>query len=111
MDEEKILDISWGTILKIAITFLGFYILYLIKDILIWTMFALIISVLFEPAISFLQKRKIPRVLATIFIYIGLGLVIVFIYDIGRIVYTIIENKAEPIAEQLIKAQRKKKRD
>jgi len=71
MDEETILDISWGTILKIAITFLGFYILYLIKDILIWTMFALIISVLFEPAIAFLQKRKIPRVLATIFIYIA----------------------------------------
>ena len=48
--------------------------------------------------------------LSTIVTYIGLGLVIVFIYDIGRILYTIIENKAEAIAEQLIKPQKKKKR-
>jgi cation transport ATPase len=48
--------------------------------------------------------------LSTVLTYIGLGLIIVFIYDIGRILYTIIENKAEAIAEQLTKAQKKKKR-
>jgi cation transport ATPase len=48
--------------------------------------------------------------LSTATTYIGLGLVIVFIYDIGRILYTIIENKAEAIAEQLTKPQKKKKR-
>jgi hypothetical protein len=48
--------------------------------------------------------------LSTTVTYIGLGLVIVFIYDIGRILYTIIENKAEAIAEQLTKPQKKKKR-
>jgi len=47
-----------------------------------------------------------------ILIYVGLGLVIVFIYDIGRILYTILENKAEAIADQLTKtSQNKKKRD
>lgn len=69
MNNEKTLDISWGAILKIAIAFLCFYILYLIKDILIWTIFALIISVLFSPAIDFLQRRRIPRPLATTLIY------------------------------------------
>lgn len=49
--------------------------------------------------------------LSTIVTYVGLGLVIVFIYDIGRILYTIIEKKAEAIAEQLTKPQKKKKRD
>ena len=44
--------------------------------------------------------------------YVGLGLVIVFIYDIGRILYTILENKAEAIADQLTKnPQNNKKRD
>ena len=33
--------------------------------------------------------------------YIGLGLVIVFIYDIGRIIYKIIEEKAETLADRL----------
>ncbi len=47
-----------------------------------------------------------------ILIYVGLGLVIVFIYDIGRILYTILENKAEAIADQLTKnPQNNKKRD
>ena len=82
MSNEKLLDISWGTILKIGIAFLAFYILYLIRDILIWLIFALIISVLFNPAINFLEKRKIPRVISTLFVYIFvfgiLGLLIYF---------------------------------
>lgn len=82
MNNEKVLDISWGTIFKVGIASLGFYILYLIRDILIWFIFALIISVLFNPAIDFLQKRRVPRPVATLFIYIFifgiLGLIISF---------------------------------
>ena len=70
MNQERLLDISWGTILKIGIGVLCFYILYLIRDILVWFIFALIIAVLFNPAIDFLQKRKIPRFLGVIFVYI-----------------------------------------
>lgn len=50
--------------------------------------------------------------ITTAITYIGLGLVIVFIYDIGRILYNIIENKAEIIAEQLtIRQEDNKKND
>ena len=70
MNENQTLDISWGTILKVGVAFLGFYILYLIKDILVWIIFALIISILLNPAIDFLQKRKIPRILSAILIYL-----------------------------------------
>ena len=81
MSEEKILDISWGTIFKIGIFLLSFYFLYLIRDILILTIFALIFSVLFNPAIDFLQRKKIPRVLAVIFVYIGVfGIISLLIY-------------------------------
>lgn len=71
MQEERVLDISWGTLLKIAIVFLGFYILYLIKDILLWILFGLIISILFNPIISFLERRRIPRTIAAIFVYVA----------------------------------------
>lgn len=71
MNEEKILDISWGTIFKIGIAVVLFYFIYLLKDILIWFVFALIISVLFNPAIDFLQRKKVPRSLAVIFVYIS----------------------------------------
>ena len=81
MNGEKVLDISWGTIFKIAIALFSFYFLYLIRDILILTIFALIFSVLFNPAIDFLQRKKIPRVLAVIFVYLGVfGIISLFIY-------------------------------
>ena len=70
MSNERILDISWGTILKISIAALVFYVLYLTRQILTLFLFALIISILFNPAIEFLQKRRIPRVLAVIFLYL-----------------------------------------
>ena len=83
MNSERTLDISWGTILKIAITFFCFYLIYLVRDILIWTIFALIISLLFNPAINFLQRRKIPRLASTILIYFGIfGIFSLLIYYI-----------------------------
>jgi len=82
MSENQTLDISWGTILKLAIAFLFFYLVYLVRDILIWVIFALIISVLFNPAIVFLQRRKIPRNLSTILIYVSIfGIIGLSIYS------------------------------
>jgi len=70
MSNEKVADISWGTILKVIFALLFLYLLYLIKEILIWVIFALIISILFNPAIDFLQKKGFPRSLATVIIYV-----------------------------------------
>jgi predicted PurR-regulated permease PerM len=82
MNTGRVLDVSWGTILKVAIAFLGFYLLYSIRDILIWCIFALIISVLFNPAINFLQRMRVPRTLSVISVYVlifgVLGLLIYF---------------------------------
>ncbi|RLC35432.1 MAG: hypothetical protein DRZ76_00040 [Candidatus Nealsonbacteria bacterium] len=70
MENHKILDISWGTILKIAVASLAFYILFLVRDVIIWIIFALIISVLFSPAINFFHKKGIPRGIAVVLVYI-----------------------------------------
>ncbi|MFH1575520.1 MAG: AI-2E family transporter [Candidatus Nealsonbacteria bacterium] len=89
---SKVLDISWETILKMAVAFFAFYLLYLIRDILIWVIFGLIISVLFNPAIDFLQKKHFPRVLATILIYVVLFITIgFFIYSVAPIFVTEIQ--------------------
>ena len=68
-DQGRLLDISWGTILKIAVAGLVIYILFLTRDIMVWVLFGLIISILFDPAIDFLQKRRIPRALAVLSVY------------------------------------------
>jgi len=81
MDSEKLLDISWKTIVKISITVIFFYLLFSVKDIIVWFIFALTISVLFNPAINFLKKRKIPRGLAVVVVYVGIfGLLTSVIY-------------------------------
>jgi len=86
MNGERLLDISWGTIFKIAIAFLCFYLIYLVKDILVWFIFALIISILFNPAIIFLQRLKVPRVLSVIFVYVAIfGILGLLIYWISPV--------------------------
>jgi predicted PurR-regulated permease PerM len=79
MADEKILDISWKTIFKCAIAFFCFYLLYLTRDLLVWFVFALIISILFNPAIDFLQRKKVPRALAVIFIYFNVFVALSFL--------------------------------
>lgn len=76
-----VLDISWKTIFKIILTGFSLYFIFRLRDILVLVMFALIISILFNPAIEFLQRYKIPRILAAILIYIGIfGILGLFIY-------------------------------
>jgi predicted PurR-regulated permease PerM len=72
MADEKILDISWKTILKVSITVICFYLFFAIKDTLILFVFALAISTLFNPAVNFFQKRGIPRFLGIIFVYFSI---------------------------------------
>ena len=49
--------------------------------------------------------------LSTATVYIGLGLVILFIYDIGRLVYKIIEEKAESLADYVSQTKQDKSSD
>lgn len=72
MNGSKILDISWATILKIVLALFCLYLIYLIREILVWILFALIISILFNPAIDFLRKRKLPRIAATLIVYLAI---------------------------------------
>jgi len=84
MNQSRLLDISWGTILKLTVTLFTLYILYLIRDILVWVIFALIISLLFNPAITFLRRKYFPRILATILVYVLLfGILGFLIYSIA----------------------------
>ena len=68
---QRLLDISWETIFKVSIMMVFFYILFSIRDIVVWFIFALIISVLFDPVIDFLQKRRVPRIFGVIIVYLG----------------------------------------
>lgn len=81
MNQGKVLDISWETIFKILIAVVLLFLLYLVRNVFVWFIFAVIISVLFEPIIDFLTKRRLPRLIAVVLVYfIVFGLIGFLIY-------------------------------
>lgn len=81
MEQKNVLDVSWETIFKSSIAIVLLYIIFLIKSVLIWFLFALIISVMLEPLFDFFQKRRIPRVISVVIVYLLIfGLISFLIY-------------------------------
>jgi predicted PurR-regulated permease PerM len=81
MSQEHTLDISWEAIIKVFIAVFIFYILYLSRQIAFWFVFGLAISILLEPAINFLRKIHIPKILSATIVYLSIfGVLGVLIY-------------------------------
>ncbi len=72
MEKEQVLDISWGTIAKIFVAIFIFYFIYLTREIVLWFFFALAVSVLLDPAINFIKKFWIPRIIAVLLVYFSI---------------------------------------
>ncbi len=90
---EQRLDISWEGILKVFIAGFLFYVLFLARHIVVWFFFALIIALLLEPAINFLRRLRLPKMLAVGLVYASIlgifGLILylaspIFIYEINQ---------------------------
>jgi len=81
MDKDQVLHISWETIAKIFIAIFVFYIIYLTKEIALLFLFALAISVLLTPAINFLRKFWMPKILAVLIVFFSIfGILGILIY-------------------------------
>jgi len=115
IDIKKI-DISWSAIFKILAVIAIIYFLYLIKSLIVWFVFALIISILFEPLIEILTKARIPRFFSVLFsyflifalfgliIYMSLPFLIAEIQHFSQVVpqkFPIYFEKASPIFQEL----------
>jgi predicted PurR-regulated permease PerM len=81
MEKNQVLEISWGTIIKVFIAIVILYFIYIAREIVVWFFFGLAISILLEPAVNFLKKLWIPKMLAIIMVYLSvLGLLGLLIY-------------------------------
>ena len=59
------------------------YFLYQVSEILVWMVFALIISILFNPVVDYLQRIKIPRAVGAALAYIGVfGIISFLVYAV-----------------------------
>lgn len=81
MDKKSVLDISWGTVFKIAFTAATVFLLYQIADILVLFVFALIISILVSPGVKFLKKMGIPKAASVLIVYSAIfSFIVLFFY-------------------------------
>lgn len=78
MDEQKTINISTSTILRVIFIILLLIFVYLIRDVIILFIFALIIASAIAPVVNFLEKIKIPRIIGALIFYIFIIGIIVF---------------------------------
>ena len=85
-DKKFSITITTGTVIKIIAVLIMVAFLYFIRDIMMSVLFSLVIASGVDPAATWFQKRKIPRVLAVIIVYL-----ITFSF-LGGMFYLIIPN-------------------
>ncbi|MBI3627754.1 MAG: AI-2E family transporter [Candidatus Sungbacteria bacterium] len=68
---RQMIDISTGTIFRVFAVLLGFLLFYVLRQTIAVILFAVVVASSMEPAIRWLQKRKVPRILGTILIFLS----------------------------------------
>ena len=79
-----IFEITWGTLWRVVIVFLLVSFLFFARDVLVGVTLAIVISSALDPVVSFLERKRLPRVLGT------LGIFVVVITGFALILYTIV---------------------
>ena len=92
MSEKFSITITTGAVIKIIAVLIMVVFVYFIRDIMMSVLFSLVIASGVDPAATWFQKRKIPRVLAVIFVYL-----IAFSF-LGGMFYLIIPNTFKELA-------------
>ena len=77
-------NVSWGSLWKVFFMILFVAILFVSREIFIALFLAIVISSALEPTVSRLEKKKIPRILST------LGIYIVAIFVVAMMIYTVV---------------------
>ncbi len=78
--EDKIIQISSGTIIKSILIVLGFAAIYYLRDIALVVVLAIIIASAVEPGMQKFLKWGVPRIISVLFLYFSALMVLVGIF-------------------------------
>src|SRR3989344_7409458 len=70
MDKEFRVAITSGTIVSALFVIVGGYVLWLLRDLVLLVLTAIVIASAIEPEIAFLLRHRIPRFFAAILVYV-----------------------------------------
>src|SRR3990172_5742564 len=82
--DQKGISISWGSLWKVVLMLLLVTTLYVARDILVALFLAIVISSALDPIVTWLEKRRVPRLLGTLAIYI------VLIFFLALLAYAVV---------------------
>jgi len=82
--ESREIHISWSALWKVLAMAAFVAVLFVSREVLIGALLAIIISSALDPFVSYLERRRIPRILGTLMLYI------VMIFVVALVVYIII---------------------
>jgi len=91
MSPSQTFNISTSTIFRVILISLGFVFLYLIRDILLIVFISVIIAAGISGPVNWLHRRRVPRLLGVIFIYL---VILLFLALIVALVFP-------PLADQI----------
>ena len=74
---EKTIQISAGTIIKVLLILLSFAAFYYLRDIMLVVLLAIIIASAEEPGTQWFLRRRVPRILAVLLLYSAAVMVLV----------------------------------
>ena len=92
--KHKHISISTGTIIRFFVVLLALLFIYVIRDLLAALLFAIIIASAFEPAVVWIQKHGVPRIVGVIAVYLGIGLCLFLIF---YLVFPFLANEARTL--------------
>jgi predicted PurR-regulated permease PerM len=64
------INISTRTVIKVTLFVLALYFLYLVKEIIVILFISALLSSAIDPLVDWLQKKKVPRSLSIVTIYL-----------------------------------------
>ncbi|MBI4160378.1 MAG: AI-2E family transporter [Candidatus Yanofskybacteria bacterium] len=82
MAERQTIDIPASIIFKIIFIALGFVFLYLVRDVIVILFFAIIIASAISPFGDWLDKKKIPRILGVLALYLAFFGLLIFLISL-----------------------------
>lgn len=71
-----------STTLKVVAVLLGIWIVYALRNIIAYFLFAFIIASALRPGIDFLEKKKVPRIVSGIFIFVLFLALVVLVFTL-----------------------------
>lgn len=70
MSERQQVDISTSSVFRALLVVLSFVLLYLLSDVLIILLFAIVIASAVSPFVSWFEKRRVPRLVGVLVLYL-----------------------------------------